>query len=98
MWDEDWRVIDFAAVLLGGHADTWGHGGTDGNALEIVAFHAARFQVHDVLNEGIDVVDQLGGIEAELAHGGMDVSAGVIAELDLARLVLTDRLGHFGSY
>ena len=37
-----------------------------------------------------DVLHQLRGVETQLAHHGVHVAAGVVAELHLARLVLAD--------
>ena len=42
----------------------------------------------DVVDEGLNVLRPVGGVEAQLADDGMDIAAGIVAELDLAGLVL----------
>ena len=66
----------------------------DGDPLDVLAADRGRLHVQDEVDEGGDVVDELGGLEAHLADHRVHVAAGVGAELDLAGLVLADDLGH----
>src|SRR5687768_12614090 len=69
------------------------HRGADENTLNVLPFHGVGLHVVDVVNKGLDVLLQLGGIEADLADHGVYDPTRIVAELDLARLVLADCLG-----
>ena len=52
--------------------------------LKYCALARLRLQLADLVDHRVDVVDQLGLVEADLADDAVDVAAGVVAEFDLA--------------
>src|SRR5690606_6227852 len=74
------------------------HRRTEMNSFDVNPLHGRRLEVNDRVNKRLYVFDELGGIEAELAHDGVDVPPFVVAELDLAGLVLLNSLPNFRSH
>src|SRR5262245_28114451 len=66
------------------------HRPLDDYLLEKRALAGHGLELADVPNHGVDVVDQLGLIEAHLADDAVDVSARIVAEFDLAGRVFLD--------
>src|SRR5207249_2748543 len=57
------------------------HRALDDHLLEKRALAGHRLHLADLRDHRVDVVDQLGLVEADLADDAVDVSAGVVAEL-----------------
>src|SRR5690606_9423170 len=70
------------------HANAGAHRPADRHATEGSSPNRLRFEAEDMVDEGLDVFAELGLIEAHLADHGVHVAALVVAELDLAGLVL----------
>ena len=79
-------------TYLGGYFNAGAHGRGDCNSLEVLALNGDGLHSHYQVDEGLYVFDQLGRVETQFAHNRMDVSAAVVAELDLTGLVFLDRL------
>src|SRR3954466_15799438 len=75
---------------LCGDKYAWAHRGADRDALDVMTLHRVRLDALNVVNKGVDVFDQLLLVEAQFADHRMNDAACVVAEFDLAGLVLLD--------
>src|SRR4051794_6850428 len=72
--------------------DGGAHRALEHDLLEVVPLARLRLHPTELVDHRVGVVHQLGLVEAQLADDGVDVAAGVVAELDLAGGVFADRV------
>src|SRR6185437_10287565 len=105
--DRSWSINSSLTYLLivqsnpiglpsGLDPDARAHGGRDGDGADVSPLGGGRLDGPQVVQEGVDVLDELVFGEAQLADGGRDVAPLVVAELDLARLEFPDGGGDVG--
>src|SRR5579884_17080 len=70
------------------------HGGADGGALNVLALGYRRLGLDYGRDQAGRVLDELGGIEADLADRCVNDAGLIDAEFHFAGLNLMDRLGH----
>src|SRR5262245_131170 len=86
------RSLQGRFVVLHRDRDAGRHRRGEGDRLNVVALDAGRLDGADLVHERLDVGGELVLVETYLADAGVDVAALVGAVLDLAGLLLADRL------
>lgn len=87
----DFAVVDLS--WLSGDTNGWTHRCADSNAPHISSLQHLGLQAIDEINEGLDVIGELVGLKAKLAHNGVHVATIIISKLNFSSLVFLDDLG-----